>query len=80
MIKYTVKQLKDSEFIYEVNTDDFEYDNEIFMKIATWCVENLAPGDFRVADPLKQQKNVSYTMRVIFYNDLAETAFKLRWL
>lgn len=80
MTGYTVKQLKDSKFIYEVNTSELVDDNAVYLEIATWCVENLATDDFRIADPSKQQKSVTYTMRLIFYNDLAETAFKLRWL
>lgn len=83
MIEYVVKSTKDFMFMYDVYIVDQMPVNEVshtmvYEAMEKWCLENLDAGSYKIVTHSKAGR---YSARVIFYYDvIAETTFKLRWL
>lgn len=83
MIECVVKSTDDFMFMYDVYIVDQMPVNEashtmVYEEMKKWCLENLDTGSYNIVTHTKANR---YSARVIFYYDvIAETTFKLRWL
>ena len=67
-------------------SEERDSNNDLYMEIANWCIDNFDIGDFCIDDPLDKSFSKSdlimpdIVLRITFTKIENATAFKLRWM